>query len=152
MFRSNKFLVHTHTRCGLTTSTEVELSLWFLNLLIFRLPVHLYRTPTTDAHIMLDFDVLHVPCGHNNAHGFYIEEDGQTSLPVCGRRRTYRKYYSTSNKLTLTFYAPEEVRFLVFFGVDDGGGAGVAGRLEGELKLSSLWYIQNKPMYPLEVG
>ena len=58
---------------------------------------------------MLDFDVLHVPCGHNNAHGFYIEEEGKSSLPVCGRHRTYRKYYSSANKLTITFYAPKEV-------------------------------------------
>ena len=62
--------------------------------------------------IMLDFDMLHVPCGHNDAHSIYIEEKGKTLLPICGRHRTYRKYFLSANKLTITIYAPNEVRVL----------------------------------------
>ena len=58
---------------------------------------------------MLEFDVLHASCGHNDAHGFFIEERGMKSLPICGVRRNYRSIVSSGNKITLTFYAPKEV-------------------------------------------
>ena len=60
---------------------------------------------TPEAFIKLNFEVLNVPCSNHEVDGFFLEEIGMKSTPICGKDRQYYSVFSSGSKVELTFNA-----------------------------------------------